>query len=291
MAKPLTPSNVTVTYEMSEGRFGDQLMGYLHAKWISYHHGFKLLYKPFLYSDSFALHESEELWSEEKESSFDEVVTYSQEVVLSEPEKGSRLYVIPFFSDLPEDLQYHPYWAHFPIGWEDFGFRSLLRTQFSPRKSYLEVNLPKDHITVALHVRRGGNFDAPISYLLWPLRFAPDSYYIESLRKLTTFFPNRPLYAFIFTDDPAPHQLAAKYQTELQGLPITIGYRHGSHVMDDFFSMMHFDCLIRTASNFSLVPSLIAGYQVVMTPKHHTWWIGDDLHVENYIDEIHIQRN
>src|SRR5665213_983093 len=48
-----------VTYEFSGGRLGDNLLSYLHAKWISYRHQIPLLYKPFKYSDKLMLDTNE----------------------------------------------------------------------------------------------------------------------------------------------------------------------------------------------------------------------------------------
>ena len=48
-----------VTYDLFDGRFAERAVNYLHAKWISYKTGMPLLYKPFLYSDEFVLHDCE----------------------------------------------------------------------------------------------------------------------------------------------------------------------------------------------------------------------------------------
>ena len=40
-----------ITYELSDGRFGDNLLSYLHAKWISHEKKIPLLYKPFTFSN------------------------------------------------------------------------------------------------------------------------------------------------------------------------------------------------------------------------------------------------
>lgn len=289
-------SERAVTYALSEGRFGDSIQGYLHAKWISYRYQISLLYKPFLHSEEFALHEFETPWSEEKEKSFDHVITYSKEEDFSSSMEGSVLYVIPFFTELHEDRLFHPLWVYFPIDWKDPDFVRLLRTSFEPKKGYPVIELPPDALPVALHVRRGGGFDNPDAHLLFPLRFLPDSYYLESLRKLCALFPHRLIYAHIFTDEPEPLKIVEKYQRELADLPITFGCRkegnsHDAHVLEDFLAMMQFDCLIRTKSNYSLIPAVIGDYQVVMTPEHFMIRVCHENNryiVENYIDQIEI---
>lgn len=288
-------SDVAVTYYVSKGRFGDQLLGYLHAKWISYYYGFPLLYKPFLLSEEFALHEKEELWTPEKEANFDRVVWYSKDADFLRPTTGSLLYVIPFFSDLHDDVQIHPEWPLFSVGWKDEGFCRILREMFAPLKELSVDVLPqeKHYLTVALHVRRGGGVDVPHPYLIWPLRFAPNSYYIECLDKLCMLFPDRAIYAYVFTDDLDPKRIILEFQNSLAHHPITFacrekGNRHGDDRIKDFFGMMHFDCLIRSASNFSLIPSMVSDYKVVMTPKHSNFVV-KGFEVENYIDQIDIE--
>ena len=49
-----------VTYTFSGGRFGDNLISYLHAKWVAYRAGVPLLYKPFGYSGMLVMDEEEE---------------------------------------------------------------------------------------------------------------------------------------------------------------------------------------------------------------------------------------
>lgn len=291
---PVVNADVAVSYELVNGRFGDQLVSYLHAKWISYLYGFPLLYKPFLYSEEFALDEKEERWTEEKERHFDQVVMRQKEGNFSCPANESLLYLIPFFSDQPDDLQYRQDdWDYFSVDWKDTEFRNQLRALFHPTKKYPAIVFPKDrdYLTVAVHVRRGGGFDSMDAYLVWPLRFPQDSYYIACLKKICFLFPDRPMYAFVFTDDPDPAQIVDKFKEKLGDLPISFGCRiegnrYDAHVIEDFFSMMQFDCLVRSASNFTLIPAVLADYKVVMTPKHNVWRINNQNSIENCIDDI-----
>ncbi|MFA5306719.1 MAG: hypothetical protein WC365_04680, partial [Candidatus Babeliales bacterium] len=48
-----------VTYGLSGGRFGDNLLCYVHAKWISYKYHIPLLYFPFEYSSHLVFDEAE----------------------------------------------------------------------------------------------------------------------------------------------------------------------------------------------------------------------------------------
>ncbi|HEV7737800.1 MAG TPA: hypothetical protein VGO47_10580, partial [Chlamydiales bacterium] len=43
-------STQAITYEFSGGRFGDNLLAYFHAKWVSYKYNIPFFYKEFPYS-------------------------------------------------------------------------------------------------------------------------------------------------------------------------------------------------------------------------------------------------
>lgn len=288
-------SSITITYELPTSRFGNCMCCYLHAKWLSYLHGLPLLYKPFFYSDEFVLHEKETPWTEEKEKGFDHIVVYDRENGLSHPPEGFSLYTVPPFSEAPDDLLYFK--GCLSVNWKDEKFRALVRSFLSPIKKYPPFPFPKGKknlVTVAIHVRKVGGFDESNSYFVFPLRFAPESYFIECLRRLVDLFPRRPIYAYIFTDDPHPEWLAATFKSHLRELPITFDYRkdgdqYDDHEMEDLFAMTQFDCLIRSASNFSFVATLIADYKVVMTPKSYTWIVINHLATEHYINKIDIE--
>lgn len=46
-----------------------------------------------------------------------------------------------------------------------------------------------------------------------------------------------------------------------------IGNHWKANVLQDFFEMMRFDCLIRPESNFSIAASLMKDYKVLIKPK------------------------
>ena len=67
-----------VTYDFSGGRFGDNLVSYCHAKWISYKYNIPLLYKPFDYSDQLMMDVLEIPYSDDLEKQFENIVNYSK---------------------------------------------------------------------------------------------------------------------------------------------------------------------------------------------------------------------
>lgn len=295
-----------VTYTMSPGRFGDHMLAYMHAKYVSYKYKIDLLCKPFIFSCQFLLHELERPYVEGVEKKFKRVVTLRKGQQLVIHPETSTLYIIPYF---PESLQEyedprhnHPYFA---VDWDDPEFKQELRRMLSPRYPISLICLPKDRISVAVHVRKNSNgFDLPLSHDLergiltpgvpryvdtvFPLKHVPDSFYIEQIKKISEIFNHQPLYVFIFSDDVHVVDITNKYKEAVNLSNIEFACRtgennHVSNIIEDFLSMALFDCLIRADSNISIAASKLGNYRVLITPKHHRWDNG-----RHIIDQVDI---
>src|SRR5579863_5779102 len=66
--------NSAITWEPNGGRFGDNLLSYSRAKWLSYQFNIPVLYLPFKYSDQLMLHEQELMYTPEQAQQFDHIV-------------------------------------------------------------------------------------------------------------------------------------------------------------------------------------------------------------------------
>jgi hypothetical protein len=144
---------------------------------------------------------------------------------------------------------------------------------------------------VGVHVRRGGGFDSLQERLRVPLKFPPDSYYIEQIERISKIFKNRSLYVYILTDDLDPASIVNKYRAALNNSNIHFDYRKtdngpSQNVLEDFFFMTKFDCLVICQSNFSLMASKLADFALVITPTHPTLING-----EVVIDEVKLAFN
>ncbi|MFH1832064.1 MAG: hypothetical protein ABH827_04675 [bacterium] len=103
-----------------------------------------------------------------------------------------------------------------------------------------------------------------------------DSFYISGIKQISALYPEKQLYVYIFTDDKNPERIAKKYQDQLNNPAIAFDYRrethdHTMHVLEGFFSMLKFDCLIRSDSSFSLVASKLGYYKYVIYPGGYQW--------------------
>ncbi len=277
-----------VTYTFSGGRFGDNLVAYLHAKWISYKYRIPLLYKPFQYSDQLVMHDVEQKFDDIRPDSFDRYATLRKDEVLNFRADSGTLYTIPYFPECMQEYDLPNNYPYFDVDWDDEGFRTEIRSLIKSRTPLTTLELPKDRITVAVHIRkRTPEFDGPVSFEQEPLppratyadhaapfKFATDEYYQEQIKRISAFFGNQPMYVYLFTDSPNQVGLMQQYQQVINLPNIEFDCRktinnHHLNVLEDFFSLTKFDCLVRVDSNFSLTAAKLARYKVTTAPKHY----------------------
>jgi len=276
--------NQCVTYKLT-GRLGNNLIAYFHAKWISYKYGLPLIFKPFKYSEDFAFHHLEKEIFVQRLPTFDARVSL-EGLDLLNIEYPNLLYEVPYFRDVgPEPEKRVP--ARFYTDWDDPGFKEILKSHLKSVRPLNCVTPPQGKINVLVHIRTGGGYDLDFVKLKMPLKFPPMSFYINALRRISAHFKHRPIYAFIMTDDSRPQRLARIMR---QNLPyrknIEWDWRKGEaghdvNVLDDFFSIPNFQCLIRADSTFSEMASRLGDYDIVVTPTR--------AHVDNdraIIDQI-----
>ncbi|MDE3045934.1 MAG: hypothetical protein KGJ02_04750 [Verrucomicrobiota bacterium] len=269
-------TDLAVTYEFSKGRFGDNLLAYLHAKWFAYQRNIPLLYKSFPLSSQLVMHKMEKPYGAQFQQQ-----AYTRHYLARGPiNPGIRLpilYICPYFPEDPWELDATldmggNEWYHFDVDWKDPVFRAMAREMIAPAHPLSLVNVPQNTVNIALHVREGGGYDGDDGYLYWPLKIPPLTYYIEALRKTLAFLPpGKEVFCYLFTDAGFPQHIAERIQ-EAVGSNLTIRYRrinnhHTRNVLEDFFSLFKFDILIRSQSNYSLVPTLIHDFAIYTAPK------------------------
>jgi len=316
--KPDNSNLSAVTYTFSGGRFGDNLIAYLHAKWVSYKYDIPLLYKPFQYSDQLVLHEREKHYNAKELGQFRKYMEFRRGDNLNINRNSQTLYVIPYFAESLEEYKNphtgtHPInftreiFFYFKVDWKDKLFLKQIRELVKIKTNFNLIVPPKDCISLAVHVRKNGGgydnmlldglavekYDPSFVYLdlAYPLKCASDSYYIEQIKKVAQIFKDQKIYVFIFTDDPNPEAIAVKYKNVINNDQLVFDYRktdnkYNINVLEDFFSLLNFDCFIRNDSNFSLAASKLGSYKVHISPEHHKWE-GRNL----IIDKVNIEMN
>lgn len=306
---PNYTDSFAVTYDFSGGRFGDNLLSYLHAKWISYKYNMLLLYKPFPFANELILsqHESNIISYNyfRKENIFNKDMVRDTNCcyfrfsdLRPENPPGSTLYVVPYFPESGCKRSYYTdrnnaKWPYFDVDWKDQRFRSIALDMLRPKKNLELCDCPLDKMTVAIHVRTGKGFDAEDCTRSAPNNVPPMEFYYYALKYLIDIYPDRELYFHIFTDDPKPKLIATVIENYIKSLttaPFSIHFRTSRNRQDlnvivDFFSLFQFDCLIRPDSNFSRVPSLLKDYKVLIYPSD-LQKLGDRNYIITKIDVV-----
>lgn len=267
-----------VTYALDCGRFGDQLINYIKALWISHKFNLKFLYRPFSFSDKLQCslaHASLSDCRSHYKSNVRANMVYEDTVKFIEQlekrsqskDKQRNLYIISFHTPIIDE-------------WEDEGFRRMLSEFIRPREPIDPLPLPEDRITVALHVRTGIGFDTVEDMKKMPTKFPLDSFYIKALQHLSGLFEGQPLYIYIFTDHPQPTELRSNFEAELMRLGIgndpifdcrMSENRYDLNVLEDFFHMMQFDCVIRPDSSYSRGSAAVSWPIVEISPPRKHW--------------------
>ena len=260
------------------GRLGDNLLDYTHAKWLSYKWGIPLLFQTFEYSDQFVFDNIEEKLTPENE------VFYSKKMLdsLSQLDQNiavDTLYFLAHACDNYDEFVFIGSWGTFvPVDWSDEIFRNMMRTLIAPKHPLNLIEPPCDVISVALHYRTGGGFvwDTDEMKRGLPLRFPEDSYYFKQFAELCSLVSYEPMYVHIFTDHPQPEEIRTLFRNHFPDPNIEfgcrlVGNRHDQNVLEDLFSMMKFDCLIRPISHYSMTASHLSDFKIEFFPTHGYW--------------------
>lgn len=283
-----------VTYTFSGGRFGDNLLAYFHAKWISYKYGIPLLYKPFQYSDQLHMHFDEKHYSDFEAQKYIRGVRIQNDFDIQKALTTTSLLVLPYFSESKWEREHSLYygraWSYISVDWQDPGFRRVLQQAVMPQFENTKIQVPEGRLSVACHIRRGGGFDTEHTFRNMALKFPQDNFFISEIQSLLKQFPGRKLYVYLFTDDKEPIKIKEKYEKIFSTEPVLFDCCRGQNspnlnVLEDFFAMIQFDCLIHGESNFSLCASKLADYlyESQATAFH---WEGNSLIIDQVLRKI-----
>jgi len=261
-----------ITFEHSGGRFGDNLISYLHAKWLSHTTKIPLQcnYRNFQYASHLNLFQKE---LDFHHSIHPEKVTLLTPLNLILNPNESVCYSVPYFSEFESELPVGYSERLFFVDWKDPLFRKTALQMISPIVPLKLTLPPKNFVSVALHVRQGGNHDLNYVQFIFPLKLPPLHFYVDALKETALLLNNCPIYCQLFTDSVDPEKIIEVIKSQLPtNLKIVFNYRKEENhdavnVLDDFFSLFHYDILIRPDSNYSKIPELLHDYMVVVSPK------------------------
>ena len=178
---------------------------------------------------------------------------------------------------------------------EDTLFGAELSQALSIQHVACSFYIPEDRISVAVHIRKGCDFDFPLfskqyesdeHYLLndkiysdhyHHLKFPPEQFYAEQLKKLYEYLGKEPLYVHVFSDAAVPQEIVDRIQKYIgTTCDITFAtqksdYLHHVSIMADIYAMSMFDYLIRSESHFPWIAQMIGNHKGIIRPVAYAW--------------------
>lgn len=274
-----TPRPSAITYTLSGGRLGDNIISMLHAAWIAYTHKIDLVVHSFPQTDQFAFSYQYPHLSSPLVDTFETVRRFSfvdrvtPETAL---QKSSVLYVVPYFPEFPSEWNNHPFAGPnngpcCTINWSDCAFIEYARNLLRPITPLKFDPLPSDLFSVAVHFRCGTGFDPANINQVFPYKFPPIDFYEAALRILSQRISGKKIFAYVFTDDPSPKGLVDELKARLPDISIEFACRetnnsHNKNVIEDFFDMQRYPCIIHPHSNYSYLAAKLGDSVLAIEP-------------------------
>lgn len=258
-----------ITYH-SASRTGDQIVDYIHAKWMSYKYGLPLYYRPFYYSSEFVFHFEEQILTSDVIQRY-RCVDLNSVQQLNEKVNEDTLYYVHHCPDSKYECINLNWGTPFiDVDWDDETFKKEMIRLIAPVKPLKLIHPPEGIVSIALHYRSGEGFDGDGAKKTRPLIFVSDTYYFNQLKLVQKLTNSSPLYVFIFTDHTDPQKIVHKFRDHFPGDKIIFDCRESSNynlnVLEDMFSFLNFDCIIRTLSHFSAVASHLGNFKIDISP-------------------------
>lgn len=271
-----------VQIEYSQGRFGDNLITFAHSLYFAKKYNYQLLLPVFQYSEklkfsailntnNFNITSANIDTTNLRKVTIDRI--YSDN--LFKNINCATLFIIPYFPEtFMEQIAGRSRVPYFMVDWDDPEFKQQLRDLIAP-KAQLELIQPPAHkISIALHLRNGGNFDHVKSLQSSDLglyKMPVLEYYINQIKLASELLHHAPIYLFVFTDALDAVKLTRELATEVNLANIEFACREQNtsdtcYVLEDFFSMPKFDILIRPDSNFSIMAEKLGDFTLVISP-------------------------
>jgi hypothetical protein len=279
-----------ITNATRPGRLGDQILTYIRTKFLARAYNLKFCYKPFLYSDQFVMHRAEYAYNASVQRGGWKKIEFTIDQINNK--ENYICYADPTANVIKDDL--------YKFIMRNYTFAKEIRTMVAPNRPITLLKVPKDRITVAVHVRKGSNGDRILSQVTeikfplykyedysCPQKFPSDDYFIDQIKILSDLLHDAPLYVYIFTDAVDPQALLKKYKVAINKENIEFECRSNtnngvSFVLEDFFSMAYqFDCLIRGISCFAYAAQCVGNHKIIIYAKHGVWQEGKGVVIDD----------
>jgi len=111
----------------------------------------------------------------------------------------------------------------------------------------------------------------------WPLKFPPEQYYVDQIKKIVAAKGTEKVVIRIFTDDAKPETLITRLKHFISNPMVVLEYydnRHkdiGTRIIEDLHLMSQCDILIRAQSGFAIIAEAMGSFKTVIFPAKHVW--------------------
>jgi hypothetical protein len=313
--QPLFLHSHALSYKLNGGRLGDHIYSFCLAKWLAYKHGIDFYYVPFESSDVFSIKKYEKLLTKKRKKKFKKIIRIRTEEDLVYQLKTVRentLFLVEFLAKIcarqgikkTDPLMKGTVAANwlFLFMKQNPQFEAAIKRDLKLQQNFHDIDAPREMITIAVHVRKGGGFDAPLISCQYidqefvdvglqqrdnshndqadrkhPLKFPPEQYYVEQLIKIADMLNDRPIWVCIFTDDQDPEGLVKRFEQRINRSNVKLVAAHNGHnifqknMLEDVYQMACFDCLVKPASHFSWIAQLIGRHRMIVYPQWVEW--------------------
>lgn len=312
----------SVVNSRANGRYGDQVMVLLRCAYLWHKYKLNFYSHPFTGSDQLLLHTIVPLMKPVLRKHFQQrSLVRESEIRLG----GTRnLFTTSYWF---EGSGWHSHQLGMILGVYAYSmvhpdFKHAVEQMLTPNHDVEMPLIPKDRVSIAVHIRKGGGYDQPLAsqqlyrstmitkyvpiectsngavYTIpdelknkrnfqrvsgqrhadrtWPLRFPPEQFFVDNIRKIATLLPDKKLYVHVCTDDPNPQAVCDRIEKAVDLPEIQFGSRVGAHkynssYIDDMFIMAQCDCLIRPESSFSNTVQMLGRHKIIIWPLQVHW--------------------
>lgn len=268
-----------LTYGFSGGRFGDNILSYYQARYLSFISGVPFIYKPFPLSDQLSIDYDAKLYDEEitRFENFIEIKNYEdlKDYFNHINEKGSKrtLFTLSYLCTDISEWGSGPSKEKILFKFDDVDerFKKLIRKCIAPKIDIINLS-KKNLLNVAVHVRTlSGTDTKETSWKQLPLKHVSIEYHINQIKKIYELNRKKDLHVFIFTDSEEPLLVLDSIKSRFNQKNIIFSIKEKANndansVIQDFFGMQKFDALIATQSNFSMMSARVGNFELIIFP-------------------------
>ena len=137
-------------------RFGNNIITYAKAKWISQEYNIPFVYTPFKYSELLNLDKLEKKYEKD---SFEQITRIMNDENLLKESNTSTLYVT---EEKFNSKKGGGFWSVYDTTIKKPEFKKELLKMINPLNKIDTIQLPHHRISIAVHVRKGGGYDPPL---------------------------------------------------------------------------------------------------------------------------------